>query len=353
MVDQVTPPPEPGEERLLVLMLAGIGDLLLASPALRRLERHFGADRLRLAVVPRTMGLLPLLDLECQVVSLPLDRVRLPAPLWKGTARRQLALFLEEVRGAGITRVISLHEIGSPRGLLSMYLLLRGIGVGDTLGRGYRSTTLPFQTALPEATLAGLHNVIRYHRVADLAGAPGEHDAPLLTSPALPDGLPGLPEPLLCLNPGADRDEKRWPPEHLIVAGRRLKERFAGLAVLGGPGEAAESTRIAEAIGPPAVSLAGRVDLTGLAAVLGRAEVLVTNNSGPMHLAAALGTRVVAIFGNLPTDTLHPYLPAERYRVLSRADTRRSSARRRQLAASVRAVTTDAVIAAVGELTGI
>jgi ADP-heptose:LPS heptosyltransferase len=340
--------------RVLVLALAGIGDLLLASPAVRRLERHFGADRLRLAVVPRAMGLLPLLDLECRVVTLPLDRVRLPAPLWKGAARRQLALFLEEVRGDGITRVISLHEIGSLRGLLSMHLLLRGIGVPDTLGRSYHSTTLPFRTALPETTLAGLHNVIRYHRVADLAGASGAHKAPRLMPPALPDGLPGLPKPLLCLNPGANLDEKRWPPGHLIATGRRLKERFAGLAVLGGPGEAAESARIAEAIGPPAVSLAERVDLTGLAAVLGRAEVLVTSNSGPMHLAAALGTRVVAVFGNLPTDTLHPYLPAERFRVLSTSTLYRSTARRRrQLAASMRAVGADAVVDAVVELTGI
>jgi len=349
----VIPPSEPHSEPTLVLALAGIGDLLLASPAIRRLEGHHGAGQLRLAVVPRATGLLPLLGLDCRILTLPLNQVRLPAPLRHGSARRRLAAFLEEVRGEDIARVISLHEIGSLRGLVSMHLLLRGIGARETLGRGYRSTTLPFRTALPETTLAGLHNVIRYHRVADLAGAPGEHAAPRLTPPALPDGLPGLPEPLLCLNPGANRDEKRWPPEHLIVTGHRLKERFASLAVLGGPDEAAESTRIAEAIGPPAVSLAGRVDLMGLAAVLGRAEVVVTSNSGPMHLAAALGTRVVAIFGNLPTDTLHPYLPAERFRVLSSADTQRSAARRRQLAASMRAVTTDAVVAAVDELTGV
>ncbi len=283
--------PPSADGRTLILALAGIGDLLLASPAVRRLQEGYGIDHCLLAVVPRALDLMPLLEIPGRVLTLPLEEVRLPAPLLRGSARRQVAAFRQRVREAGVTEVVSLHEIGSLRGLLSLSLLLRGLGVRKTIGRGWRGTRLPFRTAVSEHALHGLHNVERYHRVADLAGAPGEHLAPRLDTPALPPDLPTLASPLLCLNPGANVPGKRWPIDRLRA--------------------------IAEAIGTPAVSLAGRVDLSGLAAVLGRASVLVTNNSGPMHLAAALGTPTVALFGNLPVETLHPWLPEGRYRVLT------------------------------------
>ena len=288
--------PPSADGRTLILALAGIGDLLLASPAVRRLQEGYGIDHCLLAVVPRALDLMPLLEIPGRVLTLPLEEVRLPAPLLRGSARRQVAAFRQRVREAGVTEVVSLHEIGSLRGLLSLSLLLRGLGVRKTIGRGWRGTRLPFRTAVSEHALHGLHNVERYHRVADLAGAPGEHLGPRLDTPALPPDLPTLASPLLCLNPGANVPGKRWPID---------------------PTEQSESRAIAEAIGTPAVSLAGRVDLSGLAAVLGRASVLVTNNSGPMHLAAALGTPTVALFGNLPVETLHPWLPEGRYRVLT------------------------------------
>jgi len=303
--------------RTLILALAGIGDLLLASPAVRRLQEGYGIDRCLLAIVPRALDVMPLLEIPGRVLTLPLDEVRLPAPLLRGSARRQVAAFRQRVREAGVTEVVSLHEIGSLRGLLSLSLFLRDMGVRKTIGRGWRGTRLPFRTAVPERALHGLHNVERYHRVADLAGAPGEHLGPRLDTPALPPDLPTLASPLLCLNPGANVPGKRWPIDRLVTVGRTLADRFGGIAVLGGPTEQSESRAIAEAIGTPAVSLAGRVDLSGLAAVLGRASVLVTNNSGPMHLAAALGTPTVALFGNLPVETLHPWLPEGRYRVLT------------------------------------
>lgn len=239
---------------------------------------------------------------------------------------------------------MSLHEIGSVRGLLSLALLLRSVGAERTLGRGWRGTRLPFHDAVPEDDLAGLHNVMRYHRVADLAGAPGGHHGPRIERPPLPPGLVLPDPPLICMNPGANVPGKRWPTERFVTTGRELADSFGGIVVVGGPGEESESRRIAGAIGLKAVSLAGRLDLTGLAAVLGRAAVLVTNNSGPMHLAAALGTPVVALFGNLPVATLRPWLPEGHYRVLTSPQ--------RRLADSLEAIGAHEVVEAVRSLPG-
>jgi ADP-heptose:LPS heptosyltransferase len=90
----------------------------------------------------------------------------------------------------------------------------------------------------------------------------------------------------------------------------------AGVAVTGGPADAPMAAAICEGLGSAPRSLAGRLSLKQLAAVLGSADLMVTVDSGPMHIAGAVGTPVVALFG--PTDPVRtgPVGPAQ---VLRRA----------------------------------
>ncbi|OGV74876.1 MAG: lipopolysaccharide heptosyltransferase II [Lentisphaerae bacterium RIFOXYA12_FULL_60_10] len=99
--------------------------------------------------------------------------------------------------------------------------------------------------------------------------------------------------------PGAARGpSKRWPAESFIDAGRQLIHRTnASLLLLGTVAESMLCGQIATGIGPRALNLAGKTTLIDLAAVLGRCRVVVANDSGGMHLAAAVGCRLVALFG--------------------------------------------------------
>ncbi len=107
--------------------------------------------------------------------------------------------------------------------------------------------------------------------------------------------------PRVVLNPSARRADKRWPVERFAEVGRRLAGRFAArLVVIGGPNDVGRAERLAARLPPQAANFAGKTSLGRLAAVLRRADVVVTNDSGPMHLAAALKIPVVAVFG--PTD---------------------------------------------------
>ena len=109
--------------------------------------------------------------------------------------------------------------------------------------------------------------------------------------------------PLVGLNPGAGRTIKEWPPERFAHAAADLATRDRATIVL--LGSAAER-RLGEAVRKrldekvPLIDLVGQTPLVDLAAVLSRLQVLVTGDTGPMHLAAAVGTPVVGIFG--PTD---------------------------------------------------
>jgi lipopolysaccharide heptosyltransferase II len=109
--------------------------------------------------------------------------------------------------------------------------------------------------------------------------------------------------PWIALHPGGDRTIKIWAPDRFVELARRLAARGPARFVLtGGPGDRAVADAVASKLSPalPVVNLAGRADLLTLAAVLERTAILVTGDTGPMHLAAAVGTPVVGIFG--PSD---------------------------------------------------
>ena len=108
--------------------------------------------------------------------------------------------------------------------------------------------------------------------------------------------------PWIGLNPGAFYGTaKRWLPARYAAVGDLLARRTgARIAIVGGPAERPLGEAIAGSMRTPARVLCGETSLPELVGVLHRLRLLVTNDSGPMHLAAALGTPLVAVFG--PTD---------------------------------------------------
>ncbi|MBZ0272934.1 lipopolysaccharide heptosyltransferase II [bacterium] len=100
------------------------------------------------------------------------------------------------------------------------------------------------------------------------------------------------------LHPGSVWATKRWLPERFAEVGQELSRRVDRVLVFSGPGEEALSASIAHEIGDAAIDLGGRLKIAELCAVMSRLSLLVTNDSGPMHIAAALGVPIVAVFGS-------------------------------------------------------
>ena len=136
------------------------------------------------------------------------------------------------------------------------------------------------------------------------------------------DAAPGKPLVLLGLNPGAEYGPaKRWPAESFAAVAREVSRKHGNCAWLafGGAGDWQLCSDIARLAGGGVVNLAGKTSLRQLMALLKLCRVLLTNDSGPMHVAAALGTPVVVPFGStapvltgpgLPGDTRHQLLQA-------------------------------------------
>jgi lipopolysaccharide heptosyltransferase I len=114
---------------------------------------------------------------------------------------------------------------------------------------------------------------------------------------------------LVALNPGASRENKRWPVSHM----RALAERLGGepdvrVLLLWGPDEIHMARQIRDGLSPRAI-LAPPTDLDELAALLRRCALVVANDTGPLHLAAALGTPSVGLYGPTPAVRNRPYGP--------------------------------------------
>jgi heptosyltransferase-2 len=170
---------------------------------------------------------------------------------------------------------------------------------------------------------AGAHQMHEYLHLAAALGARPEPLAPYLevdpetmAAAHRKFGWGQLAGPVLGLNPGAEYGPaKRWPIEKFIAAAREI-QRQTGCAwvIFGGKNDASVAAQIAASLGggPGAVlNLAGQTSLVELMGLLKSCRVLVTNDTGPMHVAAALGTPVVVPFGSTSPALTAPGLPGD------------------------------------------
>ncbi len=262
-----------------------IGDALLSLPALRDLRRNFPAARLEVLARGWVAGLY---EAVTEIDGLHVSRgLRADVELMR--ARCDTAVLLPNSLAAALPPFLARvpERWGYATALRGPLLTRAGRVPPDVRGHSqvyyYRAMLAAVGlhvSALPDAAL----------RCPDAWRAEGER---LL--PAAPDGWLGLAAGAFF--GGA----KRWLPARFAAAAERVaRGTGARVALLGGPHERPLAEAIAEQMPSRPLVLAGSTSLGGLAGVLARLRLLLTNDSGPMHLAAALGVPVVAVFG--PTD---------------------------------------------------
>jgi len=141
--------------------------------------------------------------------------------------------------------------------------------------------------------------------------------------------------PVLGLNPGAEYGPaKRWPAERFVQAALEIQRvRRCVCLVFGGPGDVELASRIgggiedptrgagSHGVRPQVINVAGKTSLRELMALLALCRVLLTNDTGPMHVAAALGTQVVVLYGSTSPELTGPGLPGGDRHLVLRAPT--------------------------------
>jgi heptosyltransferase-2 len=176
------------------------------------------------------------------------------------------------------------------------------------------------------------HQIFEYLNLVDAPGAKTEPLAPQLF--VMPEeieaakkkfGLEKITQPIFGLNPGAEYGPaKRWPLEKFVAAAKEIQQQTNCIWILfGGKGDLALTGQIAAAIHGSRFTvhdLAGKTSLRELMALLKLCRVLLTNDTGPMHVAAALGTPVVVPFGSTSPELTGPGLPGNTQNHLLKSD---------------------------------
>jgi ADP-heptose:LPS heptosyltransferase len=275
----VTAGPRPDEQPLLVgLRPLGLGDFLTAVPAYRALARAFPGHR-RVLAAPAVLEPLARLTgaLDGVVDTAPLRP--LPAPL----------------RGADLA--VDLHG----RGPASHRVLL---AAGPRRLIAFANPEIPGTESFPRWS-DDEHEVVRWCRLLTESGAPAdpaEVDLPLPPRPP-PPGAAGA----TVVHPGAAYPARRWPPERWSAVAAAEASAGRRVVVTGGPDEVDLAAAVAQGAGlPPEAVLAGRTDLAGLAAVVAAAGRVACGDTGVAHLATALRTPSVVLFGPVPPSRWGP-----------------------------------------------
>jgi len=289
--------------KVLILKPSSLGDVVQALPLLRLLKQHRPDAEVHWWLAAE---LLLLLEGDRDLAALlPFERRRWRSPAYWPEGLAQI----RAMRAARYDWVIDLQ--GLARSAMFAWLADGAFTVGLELER--EGAHLAYDLAVPRPK-ARPHAVDWYLAVARALDIP-VHDRfewlPSLAGAAAQaetkwphDGFRWLG-----INPGARWDNKRWPAGHFAELVRQLAARDASFrfALLGGSGDWQLTETIRRAAPDRCVNFAGRTTLPELVGVLRRCELLVTNDTGPMHLAAALRKPVVSLFGPTRPDQTGPY----------------------------------------------
>lgn len=273
---------------ILAVRQDSLGDVLLAGPALRALAAS-GKGPLTLLCGPRgeaAARLLPGID-EVLIHLAPWIDPE-PPPVHRDACRR-LVEAVERRRPSEAVIFTSFHQSPLPTALL---LRLAGVTRISAISDEYPGSLLD----LRHRVSAEVHEVDRGLSLVEAAGhrLPAGDAARLrvefsATPPSLPDG------PFIVVHPGASVGARAWEPDAWARLVGLLAKRGHRVVVTGAPAEAGLTARVAgDRTG--VLDLGGRCSFAELAAILARAAAIAVANTGPAHLAAAVGTPVASLF---------------------------------------------------------
>lgn len=338
---------------ILVIQPDHLGDVLLSQPAVRLVRRAFPGHRLIALVGPWSSAIAKLAWEVDEIVPVRFpgyarderNRGERPFSVVPATA----ALFAE--RRPDLAVVLRPDDrwstavawaAGVPRIVAGAGAAISGIPVD--VARTSRVAHRAAQALLIAAEAAGTG-----------AFEPSWREHPLRIEPPLPmssDERLRPTTPYALIHPGSGAAVKHWLPQRWRAVAAHLQRIGLGVVVTGGAGEAALCRAIAT--GAPTLDVCGRTNLTQLADLIRGARIVIGTDNGPLHLAVALGTPSIALFGPSDPREFGPWGDPERHRVvhagLSCPRCRDLSPSRPEGCGCMLAITTEAVIAVLNEL---
>jgi heptosyltransferase-2 len=281
---------------VLVVRFSAIGDILLTTPLLRAIRVRYPGARIAVLTKAQYIPLLSHNPHVSEVLGIAPDE--------------GIRAIAKRIHGVQYTHLLDLH------GNLRSHALRRlAPGPWHSYAKRWLERALLIIT---KRDIYGAEVPVaeRYFEAAkDLGvepdGGPPDffigEEADERAAERLSDLQLGQDRPIVAMAPGAAHATKRWPEAYWVDLARRITPTGADVVLLGGPDDAELADRISELAGANVASVAGSFGLQETGAVIRRAEVLISGDTGVMHMATGVGTPVVALFG--PTVRQFGFFP--------------------------------------------
>jgi heptosyltransferase-1 len=339
----------PRHLRLLVVRLGAMGDILHSMPAVTALRHAHPEWVIGWAIEPQWRGLFCANGCEPRTPAMPLvDRLHLvPAKRWaksplSAATLRDIRRVRRELRAMRYDVVVEMQ--GAVRAAMVARWARTGRVIGEAQPREFAAKWLFDE----KVTTQGVHVI---EQSLEVANAIFSEDLPLPLpllpcDPAAEAKAAQLPQPYVLLSPGAGWGAKRWPADRYGAVARELINAGYAVVINSGPEEAHLAQEIVATSGGAAQVLV--LGMAELIAVTRRAALAIAGDTGPLHLACALGRPVVGIYG--PTDPARngPFHCSNR--VLRHPESVRDHARRSEPEAGLLTIAPEAVTGAALEL---
>jgi heptosyltransferase-1 len=289
--------------KILILKPSSLGDIIQALPVLRLLKDHLPSSRIYWWI---ESGLAPLLENDPDLTGLVrFERDRWASPLnWRGMWRS-----IQWMRSQHFDWVIDLQSLARSAFFAWLANGKFTIGLDDPRegARGFYDITVrrnSFHTHAVDWYL----DVLRWLQIPvhfQFEWIKPKPDA----AAAIGKKWPANGARWVAVQPGARWPTKKWPAENYARALTQLAAQYSDLhfVVLGAPADKELGQRLAATNPSRCLDLTGRTSLPELIEWIRRCDLLLTNDTGPMHMAAALGTPLVAVFGPTEPKRTGPY----------------------------------------------
>jgi len=283
--------------KILVVKLAGIGDFILALPALEALSSS-RAEKLSILCAERVRGLAERSPCLQEVFFL-----REPFFSFTTLFRNLKTILL--LRRKRFDLAINFHAIGSLRGLFIMKLLF------VLLHAKARVLEVPVKKGKEIHEMAKYLEFLKMLDVTDVISAPSEISIPEADEREIAEllGERGLAaqEILVGLQPGGNKEKFLWPISHFSRIARHLHERYnAAILVTGNQKERALGEKLQVELDFPVHNFCGLIPLEKMPAFLRRIDLFVSNDTGLIHLAGAVGTPLIGLYGPFSEKRFYP-----------------------------------------------
>ncbi len=287
--------------RFLLVRLGSLGDVIHAIPAAAALRTRYPHAQIDWLVDPRYASVVKLVDAVNEAIPV--------------NPRGGIGALLRTIRQLRRTRYEAAVDL---QGLLKSAVLARMAGAQRVVGFGREHLREPlarvFYTETPDPGRDPhvIHKNLAVMRVIGVEDLRVTFPLKVPQTAASDAATASFgPEGFTAINPGAAWPNKRWPPEKFGALAAQLQERIGVRSlVLWGPGEEDAAARVVSA-SRGAADLSPRTGIIDLFAIARRAKLMVSGDTGPLHIAAAVGTPIVALFGPTFAERNGPWADAD------------------------------------------